>query len=95
MSNRVHMAFNNEEKFLFEVAGQSNPTNILSLTGQTLNQQDDLMDLLRDDTHIAIVLTTDNALLNNTTAWLKSENHNVYNLTRTDSADWAGDFIYW
>ena len=92
MSNRVHMAFNNEEKFLFEVAGQSNPTNILSLTGQTLNQQDDLMDLLRDDTHIAIGLTTDNAILNNTTAWLKSENQNVYNLNRTDSADWSGDF---
>ena len=54
MSNRVHMAFNNEEKFLFEVGGQSNPTNILSLTGQILNQQDELMDLLRDDTHIAI-----------------------------------------
>ena len=92
MSNRVHMAFNNEEKFLFEVAGQSNPTNILSLTGQTLNQQDDLMDLLRDDTHIAIGLTTDNAILNNTTAWLKSENHNVYNLNRSDSANWSGDF---
>ena len=29
MSNRVQMAFNNEEQFLFEIGGQSNPTEIL------------------------------------------------------------------
>ena len=77
MSNRVKLAFNNEEPFLFEVGGQSNPTQILQLSGQTLNNQNDLLDLLRDDTEIAIRLTSDNSILNNTTAWLKSDNQNI------------------
>ena len=92
MSDRVQMAFTNEEQFLFEVGGQSNPTEILKLGGQSLNEQVDLMELLRDDTEIAINLSSDNAVLNNTTAWLKSENQNIYNLNRTDSSAWSGDF---
>ena len=92
MSNRVQMAFNNEEQFLYEIGGQSNPTKILQLSGQSLNEQSDLMDLLRDDTDIAFKLTSDNAILNNTTAWLKSENQNVYNLNNSDSTAWSGDF---
>ena len=92
MSNRVQMAFNNEEQFLFEVGGQSNPTEILQLSGQSLNEQSDLVDILRDDTEIAIKLTSDNTILNNTTAWLKSENQNVYNLNNSDSTAWSGDF---
>ena len=50
------------------------------------------MDILRDDTDIAIKLTSDNPILNNTTAWLKSENQNVYNLNNSDSTAWSGDF---
>ena len=92
MSNRVQLAFNNEEQFLFEVGGQSNPTEILTLSGQTLNNQNDLLDLLRDDTEIAIRLTSDNPILNNTTAWLKSDNQNIYNLTDTDANSWTGEF---
>ena len=92
MSNRVHMAFTNEEQFLFEVGGQSNPTEILKLGGKSINEQVDLMELLRDDTEIAINLSSDNAVLNNTTAWLKSENQNIYNLNHTDSTAWSGDF---
>ena len=92
MSNRVQMAFTNEEQFLFEVGGQSNPTEILKLGGQSLNEQVDLRELLRDDTEIAINLSSDNAVLNNTTAWLKSENQNIYNLNHTDSTAWSGDF---
>ena len=92
MSNRVQLAFNNKEQFLFEVGGQSNPTEILTLSGQTLNNQSDLMELLRDDTEIAIRLTSDNSILNNTTAWLKSENQNIYNLTNTDANSWNGEF---
>ena len=92
ISNRVQLAFNNEEQFLFEVGGQSNPTQILQLSGQTLNNQNDLLDLLRDDTEIAIRLTSDNSLLNNTTAWLKSENQNIYILTNTDANSWNGEF---
>ena len=76
MSNRVQMAFNNEEQFLFEIGGRSNATEILQLSGQSLNEQSDLMDILRDDTDIAIKLTSDNPILNSTTAWLKSENQN-------------------
>ncbi len=92
ISNRVQLAFNNEEQFLFEVGGQSNPTQILQLSGQTLNNQNDLLDLLRDDTEIAIRLTSDNSILNNTTAWLKSEIQNIYNLTNTDTNSWNGEF---
>ena len=92
MSNRVQLAFENEEPFIFEVGGQSNPTQILQLSGQTLNNQNDLLDLLRDDTEIAIRLTSDNSILNNTTAWLKSDNQNIYNLNHTDSTTWSGDF---
>ena len=92
MSNRVQLAFNNEEQFLFEVGGQSKPTEILTLSGQTLNDQTNLMDMLRDDTEIAIRLTSDNSILNNTTAWLKSENQNFYNLTNTDANSWTGEF---
>ena len=92
MSNRVQLAFNNEEQFLFEVGGQSNPTEILTLSGQTLNDQTDLMDMLRDDTEIAIRLTSDNSILNNTTAWLKSENQNIYNIANTNSNSWTGEF---
>ena len=92
MSDRVQMAFTNEEQFLFEVGGQSNPTEILKLGGQSLNEQVDLMELLRDDTEIAINLSSDNAVLNNATAWLKSENKNIYNLNHTDSTAWTGDF---
>ena len=40
MSNRVQMAFNNEESILFEVGGQSNPTEILQLSGRFINEQD-------------------------------------------------------
>ena len=93
MSNRVQLAFDNEEQFLFEVGGQSNPTQILQLSGQTLNNQNNLLDLLRDDTEIAIRLTSDNSILNNTTAWLKSDNQNIYNLNYTDSTTWSGDFF--
>ena len=92
MANRVQMAFDSEEPFAFEVGGHSNPTEILKLSGQTLNEQIDLMDMLRDDTAIAIKLTSDHSILNNTTAWLKSENQNVYNLNNFDSTAWSGDF---
>ena len=92
MSNRVQLAFNNEEQFLFEVGGQSNFTQILQLSGQTLNNQNDLLELLRDDTVITIKLTSDNSILNNTTAWLESENQNIYNLTNTDTNSWNGEF---
>ena len=92
MSNRVQMAFDDEELFLVEVGGYSNPTEILKLSGQTLNEQIDLMDMLQEDTEIAVKLTPDNLILNNTTAWLKSENQYVYNLNHTDSTAWSGDF---
>ena len=51
-----------------------------------------LMDLLRDDTEIAIRLTSDNRILSNTTAWLKSEQQNIYNLNNTASTAWSGEF---